>query len=157
MNGVRAIWHAGATLEGMRAFCRNTLQEHVGIELVELGPDFLRGTMPVDHRTCQPMRLLHGGASVVLAETLASVAANMVLDRATSAAVGQEINANHLRGVPEGGMVSGIARPYHLGATSQVWGVEIANERGQLVCVSRVTMAIIRRRPVTSATLGDRA
>ena len=80
MNDVRAIWHAGATLEAMRAFCRNTMQEHVGIELVELGPDFLRGTMPVDHRTCQPMRLLHGGASVVLAETLASVAANMVVE-----------------------------------------------------------------------------
>lgn len=146
MNDVRAIWHAGATLEAMRAFCRNTMQEHVGIELVELGPDFLRGTMPVDHRTCQPMRLLHGGASVVLAETLASVAANMVVNRETSAALGQEINANHLRAVPEGSVVTGIVRPFHLGATSQVWGVEISNERGQPVCVSRVTMAIIRRR-----------
>lgn len=150
MNDIRPIWHAGATLEGMRAFCRNTMQEHLGIELVELGPDFLRGTMPVDHRTCQPMRLLHGGASVVLAETLASVAANMIVNPETSAAVGQEINANHLRGVPEGGTVTGIARSYHLGATSQVWGVEIANARGQLVCVSRVTMAIIRRPPGTA-------
>lgn len=146
MSDRRAIWHPTATLEGLRAMCRNTMQEHLGIELVELGPDFLRGTMPVDHRTCQPMRVLHGGASVVLAETLASVAANAMLDRATAAAVGQEINANHLRPVPEGGIVSGVARPFHLGATSQVWGVEIANERDQRVCVSRITMAIIRRR-----------
>ncbi len=122
---------------------RRTLSEHVGIELTEIGADFLAGTMPVDHRTCQPMRVLHGGASVVLAETLGSLAANAANRDTTRRFVGQEINANHLRPVPEGSTVTGVARPVHIGKSSQVWNIEIRNERGQLTCVSRLTLAAI--------------
>jgi len=102
-------------------------------------------------RTCPPMRVLHGGASVVLAETLASTAANCTVDTARCALVGQEINANHLRSVPVGGRVTGRTHPFHLGARSQVWGIEITDERGRLICVSRITMARIER-PLTVPT-----
>ena len=140
------VWHPGTTLEGMQARSRNTMMAHLGIELVELGPDFIRGTMPVSERTCQPMRILHGGASVVFAETLASFAANAVVDPTRQAVVGQEINANHLRSVSVGGTVTGITRPFHIGARSQVWGIEIFNEQGQGVCVSRITLAVVNLR-----------
>ena len=142
---INRIWHAGVTLEQIKTKVPNTLVEYLGIELIELGDDYLRGTMPVDARTCQPMRLLHGGASVVLAETLGSFAANAVVDTSQYACVGQEINANHLRPVPEGGRVTGTTKAIHLGARSQVWSIEIHNQRGQLVCISRLTMAVISR------------
>ena len=138
-----SLWRPEATLEFMRDRMRRTLAEHVGIELTEIGADFLAGTMPVDHRTCQPMRVLHGGASVVLAETLGSLAANAANRDMTRRFVGQEINANHLRPVPEGATVTAVARPVHIGKSSQVWSIEIRNERGQLTCVSRLTMASI--------------
>ncbi len=138
-----SLWRPGATLDLLRDRMRRTLAEHVGIELTEMGADFLAGTMPVDHRTCQPMRVLHGGASVVLAETLGSLAANAANRDTTRRWVGQEINANHLRPVPEGATVTGVARPVHIGKSSQVWNIEIRNERGQLTCVSRLTMASI--------------
>jgi 1,4-dihydroxy-2-naphthoyl-CoA hydrolase len=138
-----SLWRPGATLDLLRDRMRRTLAEHVGIELTELGADFLAGTMPVDHRTSQPMRVLHGGASVVLAETLGSLAANVANRDTTRRFVGQEINANHLRPVPEGATVTGVARPVHIGRSSQVWSIEIRNERGQLTCVSRLTMASI--------------
>jgi 1,4-dihydroxy-2-naphthoyl-CoA hydrolase len=138
-----SLWRPEATLEFMRDRMRRTLAEHVGIELTEMGADFLAGTMPVDHRTCQPMRVLHGGASVVLAETLGSLAANAANRDTTRRFVGQEINANHLRPVPEGATVTAVARPVHIGKSSQVWSIEIRNERGQLTCVSRLTMASI--------------
>jgi 1,4-dihydroxy-2-naphthoyl-CoA hydrolase len=138
-----SLWRPEATLEFMRDRMRRTLAEHVGIELTEIGADFLVGTMPVDQRTCQPMRVLHGGASVVLAETLGSLAANAANRDATRRFVGQEINANHLRPVPEGATVTGVARPVHIGRSSQVWNIEIRNERGQLTCVSRLTLASI--------------
>ena len=138
-----SLWRPGVTLDLLRERMRRTLAEHVGIELTEMGADFLAGTMPVDHRTCQPMRVLHGGASVVLAETLGSLAANAANRDTTRRFVGQEINANHLRPVPEGSTVTGVARPVHIGKSSQVWNIEIRNERGQLTCVSRLTMASI--------------
>jgi 1,4-dihydroxy-2-naphthoyl-CoA hydrolase len=106
------LWRTDATLEVMRERCRNTLAEYLGIELTELGADYLTGTMRVDHRTCQPMRLLHGGASVALAETLGSLAANAANRDPERHFVGQEINANHLRPVPEGGLVIGTARRF---------------------------------------------
>lgn len=115
---------------------------HLGIELTEVGADCLQGRMPVDARTQQPAGILHGGASVLFAETLASVAALYVVDRTRFVCVGQEINANHLRSV-RSGWVTGVARPLHLGRTSQVWDVRISDEQGQLVCVSRVTMAVL--------------
>lgn len=139
------IWRDGCTLEQIQARLPNTAVAHLGIELTELGDDYLRGTMPVDSRTCQPMRILHGGASVLLAESLGSLAANAVVDVTRYACVGQEINANHLKPVPEGQTVTGTARPIHLGARSQVWSIEIHNARGQLTCISRITMAVINR------------
>jgi len=115
---------------------------HLGIVLTEQGEDFLRGTMPVDQRTLQPYGLLHGGASVLLAETLGSMAANLCLeDPAQGQAVGLEINANHMRAVTAG-VVTGTARPLHVGRSTQVWDIRIEDEQGRLVCVSRLTLAM---------------
>ena len=146
-----AIWFANPTIEDARASQSGLLATHLGIEFTEFGPDFLRGTMPVEPRTHQPMGYLHGGASVVLAETLGSVAANYVVDRTRQRCLGQEINANHLRPVTEG-LVTGVARPFHLGARSQVWGIEIRDSRERLVCVSRLTLAVIAWRPGEKAS-----
>ena len=119
--------------------------EYIGITITELGDDFLQGTMPVDHRTLQPMGILHGGASVALAETLGSLAANLVIDPSKKYCVGLDINANHIRPVPAGKTVTGIARPVHLGSSTQVWTIEISSE-GKLSCISRLTMAVLDRR-----------
>ena len=136
-----SIWFKPVTTADIRARTARTMMEHLGIEIVEVGDDFIRGTMPVDHRTHQPFGLLHGGASVALAETLGSFGAMMTLDESTHICVGQEINANHLRGV-KNGLVTGTARPIHIGNTTQVWGIEIHNADGQMVCISRLTLAV---------------
>jgi uncharacterized protein (TIGR00369 family) len=117
----------------------------LGIELVELTGERVVATMPVDDRTRQPFGILHGGASIALAETVASFGAVMRIDRERFVAVGQEINGNHLRGKTDG-VVTATAVPVHVGRTSQVWSIEIADEEGRLVCVSRCTMAIVPRR-----------
>lgn len=123
---------------------QGTVIDHLGIVMTELGEDFLRGTMPVDERTKQPYGLLHGGSSAMLAETLASVAANLcVADPAHEQAVGLELNANHLRAATSG-VVTGTARPLHVGRSTQVWDIRIEDEAGRLVCVSRLTLAIRR-------------
>jgi uncharacterized protein (TIGR00369 family) len=114
---------------------------NLGIEFIEQGEDFFRGTMPVDQRTLQPYGLLHGGASVLLAETLGSMAANMCLEPGAGQAVGVEINANHLRAKTEG-VVTGTARPLHVGRNTQVWDIRIEDEEGRTVCVSRLTLAM---------------
>lgn len=132
------------TVEQLTPLSKDTMGDHLGIEFTEIGVDFLKGRMPVDRRTRQPYGLLHGGASVALAETLGSVGAAFVVDRGQYNAVGLEINANHLRGVREG-FVTGIARPLHLGKTTQVWEIRIHDEREKLVCVSRLTVAIIKK------------
>jgi 1,4-dihydroxy-2-naphthoyl-CoA hydrolase len=121
-----------------------TMIEHLGIEFTEIGDDFIRGTMPVDERTHQPYGLLHGGASVALAETLGSLGATLCIDTTEYQCVGQEINANHLRPVRTG-LVTGTARPVHLGGRSQVWTIDIVNEFRRLVCTSRLTVAVVRR------------
>ena len=118
------------------------LNETLGIEILERGEDFLRGRMPVDRRTHQPYGILHGGASCVLAETLASFASALVINPATQSCVGLEINANHLRGVRDG-YVTGTARPLHIGRTTHVWDVRLESDEGKLTCVARVTMAIL--------------
>jgi 1,4-dihydroxy-2-naphthoyl-CoA hydrolase len=141
-----AIWFGNPTIEATRTHHLGLLASHLGIEFTEFGPDFLRGTMPVEPRTHQPMGYLHGGASLVLAETLGSVAANYVVDSARQRCLGQEINANHLRPVSDG-LVIGTARPFHIGARSQVWSIEIRDPRERLVCVSRLTMAVVDWRP----------
>ena len=138
-----AIWFASYTLEEAHGgkFC---MPDHLGIQLLEIGPDFLSGRMPVDDRTRQPQGILHGGASVVLAETLGSIAANLVVDRSKYRCVGQEVNANHVRAVPDGWVV-GTARPLHLGRRSHVWDIRILDEQQRLVCISRLTMAVLDR------------
>jgi 1,4-dihydroxy-2-naphthoyl-CoA hydrolase len=139
-----SIWHGEPSLDHLRPLEHGSMPGHIGIRFTEIGADYLRGTMPVDERTHQPFGILHGGASVVLAETLASTAAFLCVDRERLMAVGQEINANHLRSV-RSGTVTGTARPFHLGTRSQVWGIEITDEAGRLICVSRITMAIVER------------
>ncbi len=141
------IWKQKVDLETLRAFSKNTLDEHLGIEITEIGPDFLAARMPVDHRHVQPFRILHGGANVVLAETLGSVASQLCLEDPTkTTAVGVEINANHLRSVAEGGEVFGTARPLKIGRSMHVWQIEIRDGAGNLSCVSRITIAIVPRR-----------
>ncbi len=137
------IWKTPTTLEALNASRENTMIRHVDIVFTEIGADFIRATMPVDDRTRQPYGLLHGGASVVLAETLGSVGAAMCVDASKYLCVGQEINANHVRSA-RSGRVTGTARPVHLGGRTQVWTIEIVNEPGQLVCISRLTVAVIK-------------
>jgi 1,4-dihydroxy-2-naphthoyl-CoA hydrolase len=119
--------------------------EHLGIQWTEVGEDYLKAEMPVDHRTKQPYGLLHGGASCALAETIGSVASAMVVDHSKFYCVGLEINANHIRGAKEG-FVTGIAKPLHVGSTTHVWDIKIYDEKDQLICVSRLTMAILKRK-----------
>ena len=140
-----SIWFSDVKLEHIADRGANTLVDHLEIRFIEVGPDYLRATMPVDNRTRQIMGVLHGGASAALAETIGSFAANMCVDPSRYMCVGQEINANHLRPVP-GGLVTATARPFHIGTRSQVWHIEIHDERQRLVCVSRLTMAVVDRR-----------
>ena len=139
-----SIWRQTPTLESLNAMSKNTLVEHVDIRFTEVGEDYIVGTMPVDSRTHQPFGLLHGGATVVLAETLGSSAANCCLDLSTHYAVGLEINTNHLRPV-RSGLVKGTARPIHIGRSTQVWEIRTEDENGKLTAVSRLTMAVVPR------------
>ena len=132
-----SIWKRPFSVDA--AVFKENMCGHIGIEITEVGDDFLRGTMPVDRRTIQPMGLLHGGASVVLAETLGSIAANLCCAEGTYC-VGLEINANHLRSVTSG-KVTGMARPIHIGRSTQVWEIKIEDDHGRPTCVSRITMA----------------
>jgi len=133
------------SIEKLKPLGPNTMAAHIGIEWVEVGENFMKAKMPVDQRTNQPYGLLHGGASCVLAETLGSVASAMVIDHSKFYCVGLEINANHVRGVREG-YVTGVASPLHLGNTTHIWDIKIYDEREKLVCVSRLTVAILTRR-----------
>lgn len=139
------IWYSDVQLEQIANRGANTLVEHLGIQFTEVGSDYLRATMPVDNRHRQIMGVLHGGASVALAETIGSFAATLCVDMTRFMCVGQEINANHLRSVP-GGVVTATARPFHIGTRSHVWHIEIHDERNRLVCVSRLTVAVVDRR-----------
>lgn len=142
-----SIWQQPTDLARINGWSKNTMMETLGIRVTAIGEDWLQGTMPVDHRTHQPYGLLHGGASVVLAETLGSTAAMLTLDPDQELAVGLDINANHIRGV-RGGTVTGTARMLHLGRTTQVWEIRIENDEGALVCISRITMAVVPARVV---------
>ena len=135
------IWRKPLTLEALAASSANTAVSHLGIEFLEIGDDYLVGRVPVDARTHQPFGLLHGGVSVVLAETLGSVGANCACP-AGHLAVGLDINANHLRGV-KSGWVTGTARAVHIGRTTQVWQIDLRNEAGEMTCTSRLTMAVL--------------
>ncbi|MBK6264125.1 hotdog fold thioesterase [Marivirga sp. S37H4] len=128
----------------LNEMCKDTISEVLGMEFTEVGDNYIIAKMPVDKRTHQPYGLLHGGASVVLAETLGSVASMLMVDSETHYCVGLEINANHIRGVTDG-WVHGRTTPVHLGKTTQVWSIEIINEKEQLVCISRITMAVLKK------------
>lgn len=143
MSTKYGIWFKQWNLSDLNKRGQGTMVEHVGIEVTELGEDFIRGIMPVDERTKQPIGLLHGGASVVLAESLASLAGNCVVDIAKEYCVGLEINANHLRSVTQG-FVTATSRPLHLGRSTQVWETKIEQD-GRSVCVSRMTLAVKKR------------
>lgn len=140
-----SLWNQPPDLARINGWSANTMMETLGIRITAIGDDWLQGTMPVDHRTHQPYGLLHGGASVVLAETLGSTAAMLTLDPAKELAVGLDINANHVRGV-RSGTVIGTARVLHIGRTTQVWEIRIEDEEGALVCISRLTVAVIPAR-----------
>lgn len=132
-------------VEQLNEFSKGCMVEHVGIQFTEVGKDYIIGKIPVDHRTKQPLGLLHGGASVVLAETLGSVAASLLLNPATHYAVGLEINANHIKSA-KSGYVTGTCKAIHVGKGTHVWQIEIKNEDEELVCISRITMAILSRK-----------
>jgi len=135
------IWQKPISVELLTAGTRKTADEHLGIEFLEVGDDYLVGRVPVDERTCQPYGLLHGGVSVVLAETLGSCGAAFSCPPGYRA-VGLDINANHLRGVSSG-WVTATARPLHRGRTTHVWQIELRDDAGNMSCISRITMAIL--------------
>jgi 1,4-dihydroxy-2-naphthoyl-CoA hydrolase len=139
------IFKEGVTPDALNKWSRNTLSEQLGIEFTAVGEDFLEARMPVDKRTHQPMGLLHGGASVSLAETMGSVAATLCVDQSKFFCVGLEINANHLKGVREG-FVTGVTKPIHIGKKTQVWEIKITSEQNELVCISRITMAVLEKK-----------
>ena len=138
-----AIWKKNTEIARLNALSKDTLIAHLGIEYTQIGDDFIQATMPVDSRTIQPHGLLHGGASVVLAETLGSVAANLAVAQ-DKVCVGLEINASHLRSI-KSGIVTGIAKAVRIGRTVQVWQIDISNERQQLLCTARLTVSVIDR------------
>ena len=139
-----SIWKNPITPDQLNTPIRKTMASHLGIEFTEVGEDYLAARMPVDERTIQAFGLLHGGASVALAETLGSVAAALTIDLSQKMPVGMEINANHLRPVTSG-WVLGIAKPIHIGSSTQVWEIRITTEAGKLVCISRITLAVVGR------------
>ena len=133
------------SLEDLTKLGKGTMGEYIGIEFTELGENYIKATMPVDHRTIQPYGLLHGGASCVLAETVGSIASALVIDQTQFICVGLEINANHIRSARKG-MVTAKATPLHLGKTTHVWDIRITDEKEQLVCISRLTVAVLEKR-----------
>jgi 1,4-dihydroxy-2-naphthoyl-CoA hydrolase len=145
MNTMKIWFNKELSLEDIKPLGKGTMGEYIGIEWMELGENFIRARMPVDHRTRQPYGLLHGGASCVLSETIGSVASAMVVDHSKYICVGMEINANHVRSAREG-FVTGVATPLHLGSNTHVWDVKIYDELEKLVCVSRLTVAVIPRK-----------
>ncbi|HEX3024542.1 MAG TPA: hotdog fold thioesterase [Chitinophagaceae bacterium] len=130
------------SIDQLNQLNKNNLGEHVGIQFTEIGDNYLKATMPVDHRTTQPYGLLHGGASAALAETLGSVASALVIDTDKNICVGLEINANHVRGV-KNGLVTGTVTPIHIGASTHVWEIKIHDEKEKLICISRLTVAVL--------------
>jgi 1,4-dihydroxy-2-naphthoyl-CoA hydrolase len=141
-----SIWfNKSLTIEDVKSISKRTMGEYIGIELTEIGENYIKGRMPVDHRTQQPYGLLHGGASAAFAETLGSIASAYVIDHSTFFCVGMEVNANHIRAAKQG-FVYGTATPLHLGSTTHVWEIKIHDEQEKLVCASRLTVAVIKRK-----------
>ena len=134
-------------IQAMKRSHPPSLVDALGIQITRITEDFIEGTMPVDHRTHQPLGMLHGGASVALAETLGSIGANLCVDPQTHYCVGLDINANHISGM-RSGTLTGVAKPLHVGRTTQVWEIRMTGDDGKLVCVSRLTMAVVTKKPV---------
>ncbi len=130
------------SLDALNNRGKNTLSEWIGIEFFEIGDDYLKAKMPVDHRSIQPLGVVNGGAFCALAETVGSMAANLCLDRSKFVALGLDINANHLKSAGKG-FVIGTAKPFHIGKSTQVWEIKITNDEGNLCCISRLTMAVV--------------
>jgi 1,4-dihydroxy-2-naphthoyl-CoA hydrolase len=139
------IWKNPIELPALNHWHQKTMQQHIGIEFIDSGDDYLTARMPVDERTKQPEGLLHGGANVVLAESLGSVASVLCIDREKNIVVGLEINANHLRAVRDG-FVTGITRPIHIGRSTHVWEIKIYDQQNRLSCISRITNAILEKK-----------
>jgi 1,4-dihydroxy-2-naphthoyl-CoA hydrolase len=140
----KKIWYADPTVKELEWMNRNTLADSLHIRLTEIGDNYIKGTMPVDSRTKQPFGLLHGGASVALAETLGSIASWLVVNPELFIGVGIEINANHIKAVKEG-FVTGICRPIHIKGMNHIWEIKICNEAGDLTCISRFTCSIVSK------------
>jgi len=136
------IWLTNTTVDRLNARSAESMPGYLGIEFIEIGEDYLKARMPVDQRTIQPIGILHGGASVALAETLGSVGALLCVDGTRKMVVGMEINANHIRPV-RSGYVVGEAQPVHIGSSTQIWEIRITNDQGKLVCISRITLAVL--------------
>lgn len=139
-----SIWHGTPDISSSDALSQGTIHDALGIKVTEIGDDYVMGTMPVDERTVQPYGILHGGASVVLAESLGSIASHYVVDTDKYVTVGLDVNANHLRPV-RSGLVTGKATPIHLGRKNHVWDIEIRSDRDKLVCKARLTIAVIKK------------
>ncbi len=141
------IWNKNYAIEEINQFCANTLLSTLDIKIQEIGSDYLMATMPVTHKHVQPQRILHGGASVALAESLGSIASHLIIQQDKYYAVGLEINANHIRPVAENSsIVTGIAKPIHLGSKTHVWEIKITDSNQKLVCISRLTVAILNKK-----------
>lgn len=138
------IWHNDFTLDMLNDRGKNTLIEYLGIQITEIGDDYMVARMPIDHRTLQPAGIMHGGSSCALAESVGSTAANCCVDQSKFYCVGLEINTNHIKSIREG-FVFGTAKPYHIGRTTHVWGIEIVNEKKQLISVNRLTMYVLEK------------
>ena len=139
-----AIWQPSINLALANKRAENSMSYHLGIEFIEMGDDFLVAKMPVDHRTKQPMGIMHGGASCVLAETVGSTAANFCVNNETHYCVGLDINTNHIRSISDGFVIA-KASPFHLGKTTQVWGIEIKDDADKLISINRLTMVVLKR------------
>jgi 1,4-dihydroxy-2-naphthoyl-CoA hydrolase len=141
------MWKSDYSIEEVNSMSKNTILETLGIEITEKGSDFLVGKMPVDSRTVQPMRILHGGANVVLAETLGSIASLMIINPEEEISVGLDVNANHIRSVKTG-WVKGVAKPISIGRKIHVWEIKITDENDRLTCISRLTVSILPKKKV---------
>lgn len=138
-----SIWFEKPTVEALNHVLDNTMPAHLGITMIEVGDDFIRAQMPVSSRTVQPFRVMHGGASATLAETLGSVGAQLTVDTTQKRCVGLSLNISHIRAVLEGKQVTGTARPFHVGRTTQVWDIQIVDESNKLISVARLTLAVL--------------
>lgn len=144
----QSIWTTPITLEELELRCQNSLSSFLGIIFTEIGPDYLEAKLSISPKTVQPMGILHGGASCALAETVASAAANYVIDQSQFFCVGIELNINHIKAVKEG-LIFARATPLHIGKTTQVWDIQVRTERGERTAVSRLTLSVLQRNKKT--------